>query len=132
VTGADVDSEAGDPADSFIPNVCCGVPMTFDPDARGQTCGGLALKGWNICSTCGAGQIAKGLCVLDEGDTDAWSLAKGSRSVACGAIKVRAEKGDQAAIEAVMTRIARLPEMEAEILMLRAQLGSVCPHRRAP
>lgn len=108
-------------------STCCGKPLRFDPEFRGETCGGLALIGWMVCDVCGGVYLApKTMCRVDDGAGAPWRLAKGGRSVECGAIKLRAEgktKGPE--VEALMLRIVKLPELEAEVVRLRAALGEV-------
>lgn len=98
----------------------CGTLLTFNPEMRGTTCGGLDLVGWMRCETCQGPWLlcnrSKPAAAID------WRIAKGGRSVTAGPIKVRAEKGDNDEIAAVMERIARVPELEIENERLREML----------
>jgi len=95
----------------------CGELFRFDAHLRGTTVGGNDLVGWGVCS-CGATQISRRAQTADAVD---WRLAKGGRSVEAGGIKLRAEKTDYD-VCALMARIARVPELEAEVAQLRAEL----------
>ena len=89
----------------------CGALMTFDPEARGLTCGGLNVVGFMVCIPCGVTLVCNKSAPADPVD---WALAKGGLSVTCGGIKIRAEKGDRDTVLEVMARISRLPELEIE------------------
>lgn len=98
----------------------CGALMTFDPDMRGTSCGGLALVGFRVCVPCGVAHVCKQSRPADAVD---WKLAKGGRSLTAGGIKVRCESGASAAdVEALMARLVRLPDLEAENEELRREL----------
>lgn len=101
----------------------CGTRMVFDPKSQGRTCGGMDLVGWLHCPACGETSISFRSRASDAGE---WKLAKGGRSIVAGAIKVRCE-ATGGNVEALMARIVRVPELEAEIERLQEQL-----RRRAP
>jgi hypothetical protein len=88
----------------------CDAPLVLDPHKTGQTCGGLALKGWMHCATCGhywlASASARAVASIE------WTLAKGGHSLNCGGVRIRAEKSAERP-GALMARIQRLPLLEA-------------------
>ncbi len=98
----------------------CGVVMTFSAVMRGVTCGGLSFVGARECVPCGVVEVCKRSAPADAVD---WSLAKGGRSLNAGGIKLRAEKGNDGDIAALMDRLARLPALELEVARLLALLG---------
>lgn len=92
----------------------CGGELRFDPDIVGETCGGLTLRGWDVCTKCGSTWIArKGAVPYDA----KWKLASGGRSVETGDGRIRVDGCSNT--EALMVRIARLPELELEVARLR-------------
>ncbi len=93
----------------------CGELMDFHPERRGTTVGGLVVVGAMVCA-CGVVEVCKHSRPADALE---WSLAKGGRSLTAGGLKIRAEKGDDADIEAVMARIVRVPELELELARLQ-------------
>jgi len=104
-------------------DTCCGKPLRVDPDLEGETCGGLAVKGALVCDECGAAYVARTITVNAKADATAWTLAASGRSLNCGGIRVRAEgKGDAGEIEALMARLAKLPDIERELEILRRRL----------
>ncbi len=103
---------------------CCDKPLRFDPDMVGKTCGGLALRGWDVCDTCGAAYLVKGRSVPANG-AGQWAIAKGGRSVDAGGIKVRPEKGNTKAVQRVMARISRVPELEGVLAETADLLGAL-------
>jgi hypothetical protein len=107
---------------------CCSQPMTWDAARRGFTCGGLELQGWMVCQVCDSAMLVSASAGLPERSrvaeqTGSWLVAKGGRSMTAGGIKLRADKADSADVMALMERIAKLPELEAEVERLRAELG---------
>lgn len=103
---------------------CCGRPLVFDPTMRGTTCGGLDRVGWLVCSIChGAYLSRRGRSAADL----EWRIAKGGRSITAGSFKLRCEAAngiDASKIEALMRRLVRLPALELEVEVLRAQLAA--------
>jgi hypothetical protein len=110
----------------------CGQPLRFDAAAAGLTVGGLHRRGWWICAACGRGYLPdRATLAAHRADIEAaeanaqrsepWALAKGGLSLTAGGIKVRAEaKGGD--VRELMARLVRLPELEAEVATLRAEL----------
>lgn len=117
------DADAHEADDVYACDTCgwrenrceCGKLMAYDPDKRGTTCGGLVVVGAMVCP-CGVVEVCKR---SRPADAIEWTLAKGGRSLTAGGIKVRAEKGDDADIEALMARIVRVPELELELARLQ-------------
>ncbi len=96
----------------------CGARRTFDETMRGFTCGGLELVGWLVC-TCGTpAHLSMRSKPADSVD---WKLAKSGASIHAGGIKIRAERTE--GVEALMKRLVRLPELEAEVERLKALLA---------
>jgi len=92
----------------------CGGDLRFDPDIVGDTCGGLTLRGWDVCTKCGQQWLArKGSVPYDA----AWKLASGGRSVETGDGRIRVDGCSNTG--ALMERILRLPELELEVARLR-------------
>lgn len=86
----------------------CKVSLVFDPDLVGETCGGLTLRGWDVCPKCSTAWLApKGMAVVYEGT---WKLSSGSRSVETGNGRIRVDGCSNA--EALMKRIVDLPALE--------------------
>jgi hypothetical protein len=106
-----VNNACNDPA-CPVPPDCCKQPMVWDPNATGETVGGLSLKGWWKCQQCGKGSLGpKG---WPKVWTDAhWRLAKGGGSVETGNGRIRLEgvDGHDAKLE-LCARIVRLPDLE--------------------
>jgi hypothetical protein len=103
----------------------CGEKKAVDLESRRKTVGGLDVIGGLRCLVCGYTSICKGITreasAADAGTT--WTLAGGGRSVNCGGIRLRAEGKSKAGdVAALMARIVRLPELEAEIEQLKAEL----------
>ena len=105
---------------------CCDQKRVIDPDRRGTTAGGLAVIGAVVCTVCGNASIAKGVTreALASDAGTAWTVTAAGRSVNCGGVRIRAE-GKAKGVEALMARIARLPELEAEVVRLRAEAARV-------
>lgn len=100
----------------------CGAVLAFDATMRGTTCGGLDLVGWRVCA-CGAPPT---LCRRSmTADAIDWRLAGGGRSLHAGPFKVRVEAGGHRGgdVTALMARLVRVPELEAEVERLRAELA---------
>lgn len=94
----------------------CGATLVFHADVVGETCGGLALRGWMWCEACAKHWLApKGMATIVEGiaSGDEWTLAKGGRSLNCGGVRIRAEGKTNTSSGALMARIQRLPFLEA-------------------
>lgn len=104
--------------------VCsCGLRKVFRPDVRGETVGGHQLVGWRQCPnpTC-LGEVE--ICYLSQSaDAVNWKLATGGRSLTAGGMKVRAEGGEADAVVALMARIVRVPELEAQVAQLQTLLA---------
>lgn len=99
----------------------CHEPMRWDADRRATTLGGLDLIGALVC--CDILRIPK-LSRPASGETgDAWTLAKGGRSLNAGGIRIRAEGRVSGETVALMERLARLPELEREVEELRRMRG---------
>lgn len=97
----------------------CGGDLRFDPDVVGNTCGGLTLRGWDVCTKCGSQWLArKGAVPYDA----AWKLASGGRSVETGDGRIRVDGCSDTG--ALMARIAKLPELELEVARLRKEVKS--------
>lgn len=91
----------------------CGGELVFDPEVRGYTCGGLALKGWDVCSKCGKCWLARH--GAEECEMP-WRLASGDRSVDTGHHRISTRGvGAVDDVVALMHRIVRLPELEAAL-----------------
>lgn len=121
-----------EPTYDDVAETCHGKPLRFDPDMVGKTCGGLELRGWLGCDVCGRYYLASGRCKPTSSSDGTWALAKGGRSLTAGALKLRVEgKAPPGEIEALMARVVRVPELEAEIAQLRAQLAG-CDHATPP
>lgn len=87
---------------------CCGRLTTWDSEATGTTCGGLEIRGAWWCRVC-LKQFLGSASVPNE----RWSVVKGGRSIETGIGRIRVEGGPQAETDALIQRIARLPELEA-------------------
>lgn len=100
-------------APRFCPD-CEGL-LKFDPKIAGTTVGGLALRGWDVCTNlqCGKGWLSE-RAIPDAGE---WKLASGGRSVETGHGRIRVDGGTE--VETLMARILKLPELELEIARLR-------------
>lgn len=127
-------SDNAEPSNNFDPDsqTCCGQPLRFDADRIGETCGGLELQGWMTCDVCGGGYLdplkrgkpTSGKRGKTEATSSQWAVASSGRSMTCGSVKLRAESGagDSAAIRELLERIAKLPELEAEVARLTTEL----------
>jgi hypothetical protein len=91
-----------------------GAPVRFDANMIGQTCGGLTLRGWNICDHCGGVFVTRRGIPHAGGDSSgAWSLSAGGRSLNAGSVRLRAEAGPSSdEIRMVMARASRMPGFE--------------------
>ncbi|HEX7095678.1 MAG TPA: hypothetical protein VF183_07330 [Acidimicrobiales bacterium] len=109
---ADDDDVDDDVAEKMCPD--CGAPLRFDPDLIGETCGGVTLRGWNVCTspTCGKGWLSR-LGVPAEGE---WRLSTNGGSVETGSNRIRMEKRD----EMLAARIRRLPDLERALRRIAA------------
>jgi hypothetical protein len=108
----------------------CGKPTVFDAAVCGLTVGGLWLKGWHMCPN-HHGTLASGLAEVCEAPT--WSVAKGGRSVELGTGRLRfgavkLESGERLDVHGLMTRIARLPELERLAVAVEAWMGAATGH----
>jgi hypothetical protein len=101
------------PGDPLKEEDTCGGELRFDPDIIGETCGGLMLRGWNVCQKCGRAWITKKATSYD-GD---WKLAGGGRSVETGNGRIRVDGCSD--VDALMQRIVKLPDLELEVAQLR-------------
>ncbi len=111
----------------LISSDCCNKPLRFDPDYEGVTCGGLALRGWDICTDRGVAWISKRGVVASS----SVRIARGRNSVEIDGLRVRIEAAgngtpQREAIQALIKRIAALPELERAVLG-----GCACPARAA-
>lgn len=93
-----------------------GAPVAFDPTLTGKTCGGLSLRGWNVCAHCGGIWLSgKASPHIGGTGTDGrWALARGGRSLDVGGVRLRAE-GKGTNVPTLMTRISRLPAIEVAL-----------------
>lgn len=97
------------------PTECpCGGAFVFDPTVEGETCGGLHLIGWLICSSCGES------CVTKRGRVAGgkWTVATSGRSMVADGVKLRAEAEKGAEPQRVLERISRLPDLENALLAI--------------
>ena len=106
------------------PTCSCGKATSFDGKVVGVTCGGLYLRGWYMCPD-GHGTLASGLAEVCEAPT--WKVAKGGRSVELGTGRLRwgalkLESGERLDVVSLMTRIARLPDLERAIASVETWL----------
>lgn len=86
----------------------CGEELLFDPTVEGETVGGLMLAGWLVCQGFGC----DGVWLTRRGvPSERFRLAKGGRSLDAGGTRLRAEGGGPH-VERLMSRIARLPDLE--------------------
>jgi hypothetical protein len=95
-------------------NACmkCGEALSFDPAARGTTCGGLAVQGALVCP-CGCIYLSRA-----SSPTEDWSLSAGGLSVDVGTTRLRAESGRAEDTRALMLRVARLPDYERALVAI--------------
>lgn len=94
----------------------CGDIMLFTPRHRGFTVGGLAFVGALCCERCGIFHLCRRS--KPASDTSEWTLARNGLSVVAGAVTVRAERATEGQARALMSRIARVPEHEANEIEL--------------
>lgn len=94
----------------------CGGALAFDPTAIGTTCGGLELEGWLFCDACSKGWIS-----TRSKPVERWTMVRGGRSIDTGTTRLRAESG--AGVEALMIRVARLPDLERALRRIAAGEG---------
>lgn len=92
--------------------------MQWDPAYRGRTCGGLDVVGMLSC--CSHRFVCYWTRAAESVD---WTLAKGGRSINAGGVRLRADGGLGAAVEDVMARLVKLPQLELEVEHLRASLA---------
>lgn len=86
---------------------CCGKPLRWDPDFEGRSCGGLALRGGNVCDTCGQAYLSRRSRPNEE-----WKLAAGGLSIETGIGRIRIDSHDKEVARELIARILRLPELE--------------------
>lgn len=99
----------------------CRGPLVFDPDAVGETCGGLTLIGWMRCDACvRANRKAYWHAGFLGRSHEKWRVSGSGRSVEIGTGRVRIEGHPDP--DKVAARIARLPELELEVARLRTRL----------
>lgn len=101
-------------------SACCRAPFRFDASVVGMTCGGLWLRGWNACTKCGLYTISKRGKACES---PTWVLSPGGRSVDISTGRIRArfyiETSERLDVVGIMTRIAKLPELERELAALK-------------
>lgn len=83
--------------------------VDWDPLARGLTCGGLALRGWDLCRDCGKHVLPAEGRPHRPVPTESWRVAKSLRSVETGIGRVRTDGGDA---EFLASRIVHVPDLE--------------------
>lgn len=93
----------------------CAEPLRFDPTLVGQTCGGLELEGWMVCSS-GHAWLAHEAREA-EGE---WRLVGEGRSVDTGRFRIRAEKSLKHDPTELFRRVVRLPELERALRRIAA------------
>lgn len=93
--------------------VCeCGAPCVWNPHKVGVTQGGLTVRGWWECSKkCGHAYLSR---ASRECESASWKLSTVKGSVETGNFRIRAE-GKGAGKADLLERIARLPDIEAEL-----------------
>lgn len=107
-------------------STCCDLPMAIDSEVRGTTCGGLAVVGGLRCATCGVVIVKRGVTrAATAADTaTTWTIAGSGTSLNCGGVRLRIDgKRDSGAAAALMLRLVQLPQLEAEVVRLRAALA---------
>lgn len=97
----------------------CGGELRFDPSVIGNTCGGLTLRGWDVCVACGEMWLNSDRAEPAED----WTLAKGGRSVNVGPFRLRCEASTGLDVERLMARVVRLPELERALARIAAGEG---------
>lgn len=77
------------------------------PLVSGLTCGGLALRGWDLCHECGSHVLPAP--PNRPVPCEIWRVAKSLRSVETGIGRVRTDGGDA---EFLASRIVHVPDLE--------------------
>lgn len=105
------------------PNGTDEVPaLRWDPELVGDTAGGLQLRGWYVCRVCGATTLSKHRS-RPVGSSAAFKISKGGRSLDCGGVRLRAESAP--GVVELMTRIARLPDLETAIAAIAGAMADL-------
>lgn len=104
---------------------CCGAKTSHDPNMVGLTCGGLWVRGALVCAKCGQMFLSP---ASKPCDAPVWTISGGGRSVDIGTGRLRfgavkVETGERLDVRGLMARIARLPDIEREVVELRAALA---------
>lgn len=100
-------------ADDDLKQCTCGGELRFDPTRRGTTVGQREVEGGLVCTTCDRSYVCKASRPVEH-----WKLSPGGRSVDTGHTRVRAEAGH--GVPELMTRIARVPDMERALRLIAA------------
>jgi hypothetical protein len=104
----------------------CGGALTFDPAIVGSTCGGNVLAGWLVCDRCGGIFLT-----LRATPIASWRVTSSGRAIDVGGgCRLRADGGG-AAVPAVMSRIARLPDLERALRAIASGAGDAVALARA-
>ena len=92
--------------DDIASDCICDLPLSWDPDWRGYTCGGVYMRGAHVCP-CGKAYLGEQSKAAEQ---EVWKITKSGRSIETGLGRIRIE-GNGA--EDLVKRIARLPDLEA-------------------